>query len=246
MERQHRGGRRNGADGFHGAADLAFAGQEAEDVAVGLRERAADRGGHRHRAEVAHVDREHAAFGAHRRRVAEMGGDGVRVKRGGHDEDSEVRSERASHLEREREGEVAGERPLVELVEDDEPGVGKLRVREDALREQALGHDLQPGARGDPALEPHLVADGLAQLLAAAAGDVCGAAARGEAPRLEHDDLAATEPGRVDERRRDAGGLAASRRRGENDAAVGRQGRSDLADLLFDGKRHRTDARIRT
>jgi arabinogalactan oligomer/maltooligosaccharide transport system permease protein len=38
VERQHRGGRRNGADGFHGAADLAFAGQEAEDVAVGLRD----------------------------------------------------------------------------------------------------------------------------------------------------------------------------------------------------------------
>ena len=134
----------------------------------------------------------------------------------------------------------------MELVEDDEPGVGKLRVGEDALREQALGHDLQPGARGDLALQPHLVADSLAKLLAAAAGDVGGAAARGEAPRLEHDDLAAGEPGRVEEGRRDAGRLAATGGSGEDDAAVRRQGRGDLADLLLDGKRHRTDAQIRT
>ena len=134
----------------------------------------------------------------------------------------------------------------MELVEDDKPRVGKLRVGEDALREQALGHDLQPGARGDLALEPHLVADGLAHRLAAAAGDVRGAAARGEPPRLEHDDLAPLEPGRVEKSRRDAGRLAAPGRRHEHRAAVGRKGRGDLADLLLDGKRHRQDAQIRT
>ena len=165
-----------------------------------------------------------------------MPGDRVRIKRRGHDEQAQVGPQGAPHLQRERKGEVAGKRALVELVEDDEADVRQLGIGEDALREQALRHDLQPRLRGHLALQPHLIADRLANGLAAPTCDVRRAVPRGQAARLEHDDLLAREPRLVQQGGRHARRLAASRRRRQDDVAVRPQRGGDLAQLRLDRK----------
>ena len=82
----------------------------------------------------------------------------------------------------------------MELVEDDEPDAGELRVAEQPLRQKSLGNDFEARLGGHPALEPHLVSDRAAHLFAKPPRDVRRAVARRKAPRLQNDDLPAGEP----------------------------------------------------
>ena len=69
--------------------------------------------------------------------IAEMRDHLVRVERCGHHQEPQVVAQGARHLERQREAEVAGERPLVEFIKNDEADVGELGIGEEALRQQA-------------------------------------------------------------------------------------------------------------
>ena len=61
-------------------------------------------------------------------------------------------------------------------------------------RQHPLGHHLDAGARTDAALQPHAVADCLADLLAKALGHEPRRRPRRQTAGFEHDDFAATEP----------------------------------------------------
>ena len=104
---------------------LAFAGEEAEDVAFRLAQRAVYRSRHhgwrgrgRFVEEIARFYREHARFGCMDVRVAKVVGDARRVKGGGHYHHAQIVAQRAPRFEGHREGGVALEGSFVELVED--------------------------------------------------------------------------------------------------------------------------------
>ena len=96
---------------------------------------------------------------------------------------------------------------LVELVEEDRPDPGELAVAEHAAHEQPLGQEADPRARTADVLEADLVADRLPDVLAPLVRDPAGGQARGQAARLEDQDLTRDH---VEERGRDPGGLAAA------------------------------------
>ena len=213
---------RRGED-FGAGADLALARKEREDGALVLGKRAADaERGLRADArllrerEERRLDGEHPPLGADDRRAAEVARDRAGVERRGHDEDAQVGAERALDVEREREAEVGVERALVELVEDHEPRVGELRVREDAAREEPLREDEDARLARGPALEPDVVADETAEGVAREVGHPPRRGARGHPARLEEEDRPSREPRFVEERERDGRRLARAGRRDEN------------------------------
>ncbi len=112
----------------------------------------------------------------------------------------------------------------MELVEEHGGDARQRGIVEDHAREDALGHHLHPGARGhfrpeaDP--EAHPAAHLLAQRLRHAVGDGAG----GDAPRLQHEDLARPGPGLLHQDQRHPRRLAGPRRRHDHGARAGREG----------------------
>jgi hypothetical protein len=93
----------------------------------------------------------------------------------------------------EGEGEVAFEVALVELVEDDGAGAIESGVGEEAAGEDALGEKAEAGARAGDVFEADLIADGLAEAVAALGGDEAGGEPGGEPAGLEDEDVAIGE-----------------------------------------------------
>jgi hypothetical protein len=79
---------------------------------------------------------------------------------------------------------------LVEFVEYDGAGAVESRVGEEAAGEDAFGEEAEAGAGPGDVLEADLVADGVAEPLAALGGDEAGGEPGGEAAGLEDEDLA--------------------------------------------------------
>ena len=100
-------------------------------------------------------------------------------------------------------------------------------VVEDHAREHAFGDDLDARARGNEALQAHAQADGLADLLAKARRHARRGGARGEAARLQHDDLAGPREGLVQQRERYARRLAGAGRRDEDRAGAAAERRDE-------------------
>src|SRR5262249_35212053 len=102
--------------------------------------------------------------------------------------------------------------------------------------------DARLGARD--VLEPNLVADGVPDLLPELLGDAARGEACGQAPRLEHDDLALEGPIHlgVEEGARDARGLAGAGRRLEDQAGPRAQRRKNLGEQGIDGECLQCDA----
>jgi len=117
------------------ALQFGDAGQEDEEVPIGERQRFAHGAGHA-RGEGAvgavtapsHFDREGAPLADDHVRVAEERGDGDGLERRRHHEEAQVGAHERPRLEREREPEVGGEVPFVELVEADrrDPVEGRI------------------------------------------------------------------------------------------------------------------------
>ena len=87
-------------------------------------------------------------------------------------------------------------------------------------QEQAVGHHLDPGLRADLGVEADAVADRLAHRLPQHRRHPAGSGAGGEAPRLQHQDLAALQPTGLQQGQRHAGGLARTRRGLEHGGAA--------------------------
>ncbi len=150
------------------------------------------------------------------------------------------RSGRVPALQRaqQRERQVAGEVPLVELVEHHRGDAAQRRLRQQAAQQDPLGDEANARVRPPTVLEAHRVADGLAGALAELLGDALGGQARRQPARLEDDDLAAARIGepRVEQRARHARGLAGAGRRLDDHRARRAQRGDDLGQLAVDRK----------
>ena len=151
------------------ALDLALAGQEGQHAALLAGERATDCLRDRvldrcfgQAFLVADVDWKAAARTLDHRRIAEQAGDTRAVERGRHDQEPQVRPERALDVEGQREAEVAVQRTLVELVEQYGCDSRQFRIVEDHARQDAFGDDQDPGVSGGAVFHSHRVADGAA------------------------------------------------------------------------------------
>ena len=122
-----------------------------------------------------------------------------------------------------REPDVGVQAALVELVEQHGRDAVERRIALQHPREHAFGDDLDARALADARLEPHAVADGVADALAERRRHALGDGARREPARLEHDDALAARPRLVEQRERHDGALAGARRRDEHGVAAGRE-----------------------
>ena len=135
-----------------GALDLGDAGQEGEQAALRLAERAADRGRHlvldpllRRAAEMA------SSIGKARPSLSITGAPPIRAAKRAPSSvadmatQPEVGPQRRLGVEREREAEIAVEAALVDLVEQHRRDAGQLGIGLDAVQEDAFGEDEDPG-----------------------------------------------------------------------------------------------------
>ena len=166
--------------------------------------------------DVAHVDGEHAAAALDDGRAAEQLGDARAVDRGRHREHAQLGRDVPLRVEREREADVGVQAALVKLVEQHGRDAFERRVALQHPREHAFGDDLDARAFADARLEPHAVADGVADALAERGGHALGDGARREPARLEHHDALAARPRLLEQRERHDGALAGAGRRNDD------------------------------
>ena len=159
-------------------------------------------------ADIARRDRKGATLAFDQRRVSQERSHSRAVERRRHDEEAQVLAQGALRVEREGETKIGVERALVELVEQNGRHAFERGVIEDHAGKHALGHDLDAGALRHEARQPHAQADRLADFLSQSRGHARGGGAGGETARLDEDEALALRPGLVEERERDAGGLA--------------------------------------
>ena len=241
MQRQHQGAAF--AQCRLGAADLAHAGEEGEDVARVGGEGGAEGAGHGLR-QIARVhdvaggmlDRhgEHAARALDQGGVQQRGEDGG-IERRGHGEETELGAEQALQVEAEGEGEVGFEAALVHLVQQDGGDALERGIGDEAADQQAVGHHLDPGGGADRAVDAGAVADGLADGLVQQGGHAGGGGPGGEATGFEHEDAAVLAPGCIEQRERDGGGLAGAGR-GDEDGVAAVHGCEQAGQGLLDGE----------
>jgi hypothetical protein len=213
--------------------DLGGAGQEAQHVASGTRERRANGLGDRRARLVPHLDRMRPRVDLDHRTVVEEARDGSGLERRRHHDDAKVRP-RAPRLPRERQREVGVQAALVELVEHDRPEAREQRVGLQAPREHALRGHQQPRVLREAPFEADLKADLGAERPPVLVRDPARDRARGDPPRLQQED----RPVR-DERGRHARRLAGARRRREHERAGAAQRLDDARDVRVDGKGRR-------
>ena len=222
--------------------DLALAGQEHQHVARVLRQGVLDRApGLRFewliaaRGEMRNRHRVAAASTAEPRRVEELR-QPLAVERGRHHHDPQVHAQRRLHIQRQCQAEVGGEVAFVELVEHDRADAFERGIVLDHAGEDALGDHLDPRRCRDLVVEADAVADRLADLLAALPRHEVGGGARGDAARFQHQDLAAGEPRRIEQRRRHLRGLAGTGRRFQHEAWMRGEAGADPRQQLVDGE----------
>ena len=126
-------------------------------------------------------------------------------------------------IEREREAEVGVQRTFVKLVEQNSRDAVQRGIVEDHPGEYALGDDLDARAGANQALQAHAQPDRLADFLAEARGHSRRGGARGQAARLQHDDLAVRRERFVEQRERNPRRLARAGRRDEHGARPARK-----------------------
>jgi hypothetical protein len=143
-------------------------------------------------------------------------------------------AERALHVERQRETEIAVERALVKLVEQDRADAGQFGVVEDHARQHAFGDDEDARRRRLATFHAHGVADGFARLLAEQGGHAPCRGASGEAARLQKQDAAVAAPALVEQRQRRQRRLAGPRRGDEDRRVSVRQGGEQARQRLRD------------
>ncbi|MHC2191482.1 hypothetical protein ACVJF1_004115 [Bradyrhizobium diazoefficiens] len=207
------------AEEILGAADFSGAGQERQHrTAIGAQRRG-DRIRHlpldrrvRLAAEIARLDRKGAALAFDDGRLTEQLCDAGAVERCRHHENAQILAQAGLRVTRQRKAHVGVERTLVKFVEQDGGNAGELGIVHDLAGEDAFGHDLDARRARYFRAETDAVADGLTCPLAERFGHAIGAGARRDAPRLQHDDLLALGPGRIEQRQRHARGLAGAGR----------------------------------
>jgi hypothetical protein len=191
---------------------------------------------------IAGLDRKRASLALDQGSRAQQPADACPVDCRRHDDQPQVVPQRR-RVEGERQSQVGVEAALVELVEQHRGNAAEFGIVEQHAGEHALRHYLDTGARRDPRVEPHPVADRRPHLLAEA---LCHPARRGpcrQPARFEHDDAAVPTPGRGQQAQRHAGGLAGPGRGDEHGGAVRRQRLMERRQGVVDGQRNRRHGR---
>ena len=184
---------------------LRTARQEREHGAGAFRERAAHGIGDRAlrrlawaRRSVAVCDRVHPTGRAQDRRLVHESRDGVGVDGRRHGEQTQIGTQRARDVERERQAEIGVERALVILVEHHRPHARQLRIVQRLSCEHAFGDDLQARRGRDLRLHPHAGAHQPADPRAELHGDAAGGGPRDHAAGFQENDLA-VQPRRIEQ-----------------------------------------------
>ncbi len=199
--------------------DLALAGQKHQHIAGMCRQRVLHRAARLRlqrfvaaRRKVRDLHRETATGAAQPRRF-QKAGQAFAIQRGRHRHDAQVIAHLRLHIQRQRQTQVAGQMTLVEFVEQQHADAFQHRVVLDQPGQDAFGDDFDAGARGGLVLEADAISHRLANRLAQLARHELRRAAGRHAARLQHHDLAAGQPRRVQQRQRHLGGLAGAGRR---------------------------------
>jgi hypothetical protein len=123
----------------------------------------------------------------------------------------------------------------MKLVEEQGRGAVERGIALQHARQHTLGDNLDARPRADSRVEPHAVADGLADRLPER---LCHAPCHGagrDAPRLENDEFPALRPGLTEQRERNDGALAGTRRRDEYGSAARAECRAEGGQDFVDG-----------
>jgi hypothetical protein len=166
---------------------------------------------------------------------AEGAGDALTVEGGAHDDKAQIRAGRALEAGEQGKGQVRLEVALVELVEEHRAHAIEARRGKEHAGEGALGDEANPGPWRPHILEADAVAHPLAEGFFQLVGDPTGGEARGEAARLQDEDLPG-EPG-VEERPRGTGGLPCAGGGFQHQGGALAQGSDQLREEGIDGER---------
>ena len=188
-------------------------------------------------AEIAGFDRKGAAFAGNDRRVAEQFCHPRAVQRRRHHENAQILAQADLRVARQRQAHIGIERALVEFVEQHRGDAGQFGIVENLPRENALGDDLDFCGARDFGAEADAVADGLAGAFAQRLRHALGAGAGRDPARLQHDDLLAPQPRRIEQRQRHPRGLAGAGRRHQHRGVVVRERAGQLVQHGVDRER---------
>ena len=161
-----------------------------------------------------------------RLRGAKVLRDRRRVQRGGHDDDLEIRPARPLQAPQQGQREIAFEMALVEFVEHHAPHAREVGIAQHAACEHALGQEAQARTGPGDFFEAHLIADCLADGLAALGCDIARRQTRGQTARFQHQHLAC---GELEQCGRHARGLSRAGRRFQHEMVGGAQVVQDFA-----------------
>ena len=169
--------------------------------------------------------------------ITQQGSHGRNVERGRHHEDAQLGAKQRLRLQRERQAKVAMQVALVKLVEQHDADALERRIVEQHSREHTLGDDLDSRGRTDARVATHAKAYRRTNGLAEQEGHAVCRCSRGEAARFEHQDLAAVQPGRVEQGQRNARRLSGSRWSLKHHRGRCRKRHLQLGKRMLDGQR---------
>ena len=122
----------------------------------------------------------------------------------------------------------------MKFVEDQQPYVGELGIGLKAAREDPFRYDFDSRAGGDLGFETDAKPNSLPDIFPQCIGHPHGRHPRCKATGLEHDDLAAIQPGRGTQMQRDTRGFSCAGRRQHNRARMGFECRGHLGQQRID------------
>ncbi|KIG12696.1 putative periplasmic protein kinase ArgK [Enhygromyxa salina] len=169
------------------------------------------------RAAVLDLDREAAAVRPQACSVQEFG-DGLGVERGRHRQQAQRRAKLLLAAQQ-REQQIRVEMTLVELVEDHRVDARELRIITQPPHQHALGHEPQPGLGVAGMIEADPIPNPSTNRFPEQRRGAQGRQSRGQAARLQHEDLSGPKHAALEQHRRDHRGLARARRRLDHDVA---------------------------
>ncbi len=227
--------------GILGATDLGQAGQEDEQIAGrgieppprAARDEARERCRERRLVQVLDDDGKEPPRTGDERRVEEVG-ERPAVEGRRHRQERELRTRLALHAANQGEREVGEESALVELVEQHGADPLEERVALQALDEDPLGDEEDPGVTRGVALETDLPADFAPERPPLLVRDPPGGRPGGDAARLEDENLPTAGEARRRESGRHARRLAGPRRRLQHGVAPRSERGEELAEDLVD------------
>jgi hypothetical protein len=230
-------------EGADGGSDLPDPREEDKNIPRVTPERMMHRGGDnlfhtgvRSPRHPMQIDREGPSPARHDWGIPEEDRDRTRVESRRHDEDAKLRPEALAGVEREGQAQISLEVALVELVEDDQRDAVERGVSLKASGENAVGDDLDPGHRRDPAFVTRRDADGLPDTLAEECRHAHGSSASCDPTGLEQEHAAAIHPRLAQKAEGDNCRLACARLSLEDRSADPGERGTEFVNDLFDRK----------